>query len=130
MGGDFGVLQLEEQALLACDGVAGLGDFVAGPPDFDDVFADLDGVGAGVGFVFFLLAELGFLRRSTGEVGLMLPALSVREIRTVVLVDGQAEPALEAADVVLEEVGIFVEVDRFERQFAQTFAPVCICGGL
>lgn len=56
----------------------------------------------------------------------MLAALRVREVRAIVLVHGQAETAFEAADVVLEEVRVFVEVDGFEGEFAQAFATVCV----
>jgi len=58
----------------------------------------------------------------------MLAALGVGEVGAVVLVDCQAETALEGADVVLEEVGIFVEVDGFEGEFAQTLAAVGVGG--
>ena len=38
----------------------------------------------------------------------MLAALSVGEVGAVVLVDGEAETAFEGADMVFEEVGVFV----------------------
>ena len=41
----------------------------------------------------------------------MFSALGMREVRAIVLVDGQAESAFEASDVVFEEVGVFFEVD-------------------
>lgn len=50
----------------------------------------------------------------------------MRQIRTVVLVDGQTQSAFEAADMVLEEVGVFVKVDRLQRELAQALAPVCV----
>ena len=40
--------------------------------------------------------------------------------------DCKTETALEAADVILEEVGILVEVDRLERELSQTLAAVGI----
>ena len=58
----------------------------------------------------------------------MLAALGVGEVGAIVLVDGKAEPAFEGADVILEEVRVFVEVDGFERELAETFAPVGIGG--
>lgn len=58
----------------------------------------------------------------------MLAALRVGEVRAIILVDCQAQAALEAADVVLEEVGVFVEVDGFEGEFAKAFATVGVCG--
>lgn len=48
----------------------------------------------------------------------------MREIGTVVLVYGETQAAFETADVVFEDVGVFVEVDRFEGEFAQAFAAV------
>ena len=56
----------------------------------------------------------------------MFAALSVGEVGAIVLVDGEAETALEGADVVFEEVGIFVQVDCFEGEFAETFSPVSV----
>ena len=56
----------------------------------------------------------------------MLAALRVREVRAIVLVHGETETAFEAADMVLEEVRVFVEVDGFEGEFAQAFATVCV----
>ena len=38
----------------------------------------------------------------------MLAALGVGEVGAIVLVDGEAETAFEGADVVFEEVGVFV----------------------
>jgi hypothetical protein len=52
----------------------------------------------------------------------------VCEVWAVVLVHGQAQAALEAADVVLEEVRVLVEVDRLERELAETLSAVGICG--
>jgi hypothetical protein len=44
-------------------------------------------------------------------------------------VDCQAEAAFEAADVVFEEVGVFVEVDCLQGELAQALAPVGVCCG-
>ena len=38
----------------------------------------------------------------------MLAALGVGEVGAIVLVDGEAETAFEGADMVFEEVGVFV----------------------
>jgi len=56
----------------------------------------------------------------------MLPALSVCEVGTIVLMDSEAEPAFEGADVVFEEVRILVQVDGLEGEFSETFPSVCI----
>lgn len=58
----------------------------------------------------------------------MLAALGMGEVGAIVLVDGEAEPAFEGADVVFEEVRVFVKVDGFERELAETFAPVGVGG--
>lgn len=123
---------------LPGDGVPDLGDFVAGAADLDGVAAragaaregggDARGEARGrvdVGLALPLLAG-GAAR----EVGLVLLALGVREVRPVVLVHRQAEAAFERADVVLEEVGVLVEVDCFEGQLAQAFAAVGVGGGV
>jgi hypothetical protein len=48
----------------------------------------------------------------------MLATLSVGEVGSIILVNCETEPALEGADVVLEEVRVFVEVDSFEGEFS------------
>lgn len=53
----------------------------------------------------------------------------MRQVRAIVLVDCQAESALEAADVVFEKVGVFIEVDCFQRELAQALATVGVGGG-
>jgi hypothetical protein len=44
-------------------------------------------------------------------------------------VDRQAETAFKASDMVLEEVGVLIEVDRLKGELAKTLATVCVrCG--
>ena len=50
------------------------------------------------------------------------------EVGAIVLVDREAEAAFEGADVVFEEVWVFVEVDGFEGEFAETLASVGVGG--
>lgn len=69
-------------------------------------------------------------RGSAGEVGLVLAALCMGEVGAIVLVDCQAEATLEAADVVLEEVGVFIKVDCFQGELAQALASVGVGCGL
>lgn len=71
-----------------------------------------------------------FAGSAAGKIGLVFAALGVCEVGAVVLVDGQTEAAFETAYMVFEEVGIFFEVDVFERQFAESFAPVGVGGGM
>lgn len=42
--------------------------------------------------------------------------------------DCQAKTALEASDVVLEEVRVLVEVDGLERELTQTFSSIGVGG--
>lgn len=58
----------------------------------------------------------------------MFATLCVSEVGSIVLMYCEAETAFERADMVLEEVRVFVEVDGFEREFSQTFTTVGICG--
>ena len=60
----------------------------------------------------------------------MLAALGMREVGAIVLVDCQAESAFETSHMVFEEVRVFIEIDVFEGEFAKTFAPVCVRGGV
>ena len=57
----------------------------------------------------------------------MLSALGVGEVGAIVLVDCQTESTFEGSDVVLEEVGVFVEVDGFEGELSQTFSSIGVC---
>ena len=59
----------------------------------------------------------------------MFAALRVSQVGAIVLVDCKAKPAFEGANVVFEKVGVFVEVDGFEGEFAEAFAPVCVGAG-
>jgi hypothetical protein len=115
---------LEQQSVLARVGVADFGDTVSGAADLDDVLLNLNTSEQ------TLLADIVPLSLSllfcstTCQVGLVLPSLCVGEIRAVVLVDRQAKTALEATDVVLEEVRVLVEVDGLERELSETFSSV------
>lgn len=126
---DLLVLQLEQQPQLSRQRVPRLGDFVTWSTNLDHIFLHLHAHGprhnAILRFPFLL-----FPRGAAREVGLVLAALGVREVGAVVLVDGQAESALEAAHVVLEEIRVLVEVDRFQGQFPESLSSVCIGYGL
>ena len=58
----------------------------------------------------------------------MLATLCVSEIGAIILMYCEAETALEGADVVLEEVGVFVKIDGFKGEFAKSFAAVGVGG--
>lgn len=120
--------------MLSRDGISCLRDLIPGPANLDDIPPDRDlradhanrqaGDGVGASAALFLLAG-----SAAREVRLMLAALSVGEVGAVILVDGQAEAAFEGADVVLEEVGVFVQVDGFQGELAQPLASVGVGGG-
>lgn len=57
----------------------------------------------------------------------MLSALSMREVGTIILVNREAETAFERSDVILEEVGVFVEIDGFKGEFAQSLSSISVC---
>jgi hypothetical protein len=106
-------LKLEEEAELSCEWVPGLGDLVAWTADLDDIFTHLDLLsdhanGKASDAVDFAAAFTLLTRSTAGEVGLMLSALGVGEVRAIVLVDSQTEAAFEATDVVFKEVGVLV----------------------
>ena len=58
----------------------------------------------------------------------MLATLCVSEIGAIVLMHCEAETAFEGADMIFEEVGVFVEIDGFEGEFAKSFAAVGVGG--
>ena len=60
----------------------------------------------------------------------MLATLGVREIRAIVLMHGETQPTFEGADVIFEEVGVFVEVDGFEGELAETLSSVGVGRGV
>jgi hypothetical protein len=93
-----------------------------------------------------IFAFFSFARCTPREIGLVLPALRVREVRPIVLVDGETETAFEGADVVAEaaqagesvcrdgrkrgrggiQVRVFLEVDGLQRELTETFAAVLV----
>jgi hypothetical protein len=125
---DLRVLQLIQHALLQREGIADLGDLVSGPPDLDHVLAHLHASHAAghaaQQCALALAALLGLFGRTPREIGLVLAALRVGEVRAIVLVDGQAEPAFKRAQVVFEEVRVLGQVNGFEGQLAQTLATI------
>ena len=93
--------------MLSCQRIPRLRNLIPRPPDLDHVPAhrhpQIHAQHRIVGFSLLLLP-----RGPAGEVGLVLAALRVREVGAIVLVDCEAEAAFEGADVVFEEVGVFV----------------------
>lgn len=104
------------------------GDLVARPPNLDHVPPHLH-AHVDTKHVLILGSPLLLLpRRSPGKIRLMFSALCVSEIRTIVLMHGEAKAAFEGADMILEEIGVFIEVDRFQCKLSKTFASVGIGG--
>lgn len=58
----------------------------------------------------------------------MFSALCVSEIGTIVLMHREAKTTLEGADMVFEEIGVFIEIDRFQCKLSKTFASIGIGG--
>ena len=50
------------------------------------------------------------------------------EIGAIVLMNCEAETALEGSDVIFEEVRVFVEINCFKCKLSKTFAPIGIGG--
>ena len=127
---DLLVLQLKQQPSLPRQRIPNLGNLIPRPPDLNRLLLDLHPHSSRKRRGVLVLPLTLLARRSTGEVGLVLAALRVRQVRAIVLVHRQAQPTLETADVVLEEVGVFVQVDGFQSELAQSFASVCVRGAL
>jgi hypothetical protein len=117
-------LELEEQTVLTRVWVADLGDAITRAADLESVLLDLNTSEETLLTDVVPLALTLLLGSTAGQVGLMLPALCMREVRAVVLVDRETQTAFEAADVVLEEVRVLVEVDGLERELAETLSSV------
>jgi hypothetical protein len=121
--------ELEQQAILTGRRVADLGDSVSRAANLDDVLLDLNSSQQSLLIAIVPLALPLLFCSTAREVCLMLSALRMREVGSVVLVDCQTELALEASDVVLEEVWVFVEVDGLERELSKTLSSIGIgCG--
>ena len=124
------ILQLKQQPHLPRQGIPRLRNLVARPSNLDHVpphlHAHIHAQQVGVLRPAFLLLPRG----PPGQVGLVLAALGVEHVGPIIFKKNEAEAAFEGADVVLEEVGVFVQVDGFEGEFAETLAAVGVGGGL
>jgi len=129
-GCDVWELELEEEAVLARHGIADLGDAVAGTSNLESVLLGRHTREQSLLAYIVPLALTLLLGSTTSQVGLVLPSLCMREVGAVVLVDRETQAALEAADMVLEEVRVLVEVDGLERELAETLSAVGVGSGL
>lgn len=120
--GDLGVVDLEEQTLLAHVRVPLLRHFVARAANLHKLLhlhLDLLWRRLGGG----LLRLLG---RSPGQVGLMLLPLGVRKVAALVVVQRQAQLAFVRAQVVFHEVRVLIDVDGLQRQLPEPFPTVTV----
>ena len=126
---NLGELDLEQQAGLRRDGIANLLNPVSGSADLDKL--PLGSRHTSRKQRIFLVPSFFCLKGgAASEMCLVLPPLGVGEVGAVVLMYGEAEPAFKLADVILEEVGVFGEIDGFEGKFAKALAAVGVgCGG-
>lgn len=116
--------------MLARKRVLDLSDFVSRSSDLNHLLLDLHASKSGHSGGILALAFALFACGSSCKVRLVFAALGVGKVGTVILVDSETKSALETSDVVLEEVGVFVEVDRFQCELAQTLTTVGVGCGL
>ena len=60
----------------------------------------------------------------------MFSSLGVSEVGAVILVDCETQTTLEGADMIFEEVGVFVEVDGLKSEFPESFSTICVGSGM
>ena len=60
----------------------------------------------------------------------MLLALRMCKIGAIVLMNSKAQTTFEGADVVLEEIWIFVQIDSLERELPQSLTSICVGAGI
>lgn len=60
----------------------------------------------------------------------MFATLRMSEIGSIVLMYCEAKTAFVGANMILEEVWVFIKVDGFEREFPETFTAVGVRGGV
>lgn len=120
--GDLGVVDLEEETLLAHLCVPLLRHFVARAADLHKLLhLHLDLLWRRLGGGLF-----GLLGGSPGQVGLMLLPLGVRQVTPLVVVQGQAQLALVGAQVVLHEVRVLVDVNGLQGQLPEALPAVSV----
>ena len=127
-GRNLWILKLKEQAHLPGQRVPSLRNLVTWPANLHHVPSHLH-PHIHAEHIRILRSPLLLLPRCPpGQVGLMLATLCVSEIGAIVLMYREAESTFEGADVVLEEVRVFVEIDGFEGKFAETLPAVGVGG--
>jgi len=119
---DLGERNRKQETEALGGGIADLDNLVPRPPNLGEhALLDLRRAGRrGSEQHLLLIISCGAAR----EVGLVLLALRVRQIRAFVDMQRQTQTALERAEVRAQNVGILGQVDRLERELAQAFAAV------
>lgn len=125
---DLGEVELKQQGPLSVLWIELFGHPVSWSAELGTL---LDRHFANDGGCSFFLFE--FERGSLGEVLLVSLSLRVRQVVPFVGVEREAQLAFVRSQVVSHEIGIFGDVDGFERQSPQPFFPVpgfclCTCG--
>lgn len=119
---DLGVVDLEQQALLAHLCVPLLGHFVARTANLHKLLhLHLDLLRRWLG-----RGLLGLLGRSPGQVGLMLLPLGVRKVAALVVVKRQAEFAFIRSQVVFHKIRVLVDVDGLQGQLPEALPAVSV----
>jgi len=117
---DLGVVDFEQEALLAVVRVPLLGHPVARPPDLHELL-DVDSSPERSGLDW---SVLGLLGGPPGEVALMLLALGVGQVRSLIVMQGQTQFTLECPKMIPHEVGVLGEVDGLRGQGGEPLPPV------
>ena len=113
--------------MLSRQGISCFCDFVSWPSDLDHISPHLHSHIHPHQIRVLRSAFLLLPSCTTSQIGLVFSPLSMREIRAIVLVDGKTKPAFERADMIFEEIRIFIKVNGFERKLSQSLPPIGIC---
>ena len=117
---DFRVVDFEKERLLPGLWISLLRHSVAGTTDLDELL-DVDS-----GLLRRRLNRrfFGLLGSAPGQVALVLLSLRVGQVRSLVVVKGQAKLALIRPKMISHKVGVFLEVDGLSSQGGQSLAAV------
>ena len=97
---------MKQKTILPRERIPNFRNFISRSTNLDDVSAWSWEVEAQQSFIS--LSFLLFTSSSSSQVSLVFTALSMGQVRAVILMDGEAEPAFEGTDMVFEEIGVLV----------------------
>ena len=129
-GGYFRVLQLKQQPMLPCQRISSLCNLVPRTSYLDHVLPYLHAHVHSHDVRILRPSLLLLPRRPSGKIRLMLPTLGMCQIGAIILVNSKTQATFERANMILEEVRVFVEINGFQRKLPQTFSSIGIGGGL